>query len=719
MSDPREDERHSGVDYAPHRRGQNGRVAGAVARARERSVVRVYRGASFTLGHTTTRVTEPAARAVFLGSYLAWRSKRRIVQANAAHVLGLPAHDPAVRALARRTYASYSRFALELMRLPSRPADEPLRLLPPVGPAHEAFEALWERCQAEGRGIIAVSRAHRQHRDLRGLVRAPGAAHLGPRRRHRVPGAVRAAQPPARPLGRGHHPLAQPAGDLPGAARTPAALGMVVDWGYRPDDVPVRLFGAWTTLPAGPATLAARTRAVILPVAAYHGQPDGRYRACHGATASRSPTPSPRSIAIATQAIADALESFVRAAPEQWHTFKPMWPATRGRGAPPRGAGDGDARRRRASQVPGPRGVTGATTSDGGVDGIAAGSAARLLLLGVAVLQRLPDRPVYRLGFRAGRIASRFMRGRRALVRANLARVCGALDAHGSRHAPRERGRPRRPGPRRPGPRRVRPLVGDLPREAPSRPATTRPPCAVASSSPTRSWPRQPSRPFAPASPGPHLRGPAPRRGRAGAAVRGAHRVDARRGAHGAGRATRSSRTTSCGRGVPWASSLHPHPRRVGRAARPHPAGRGGRAGRRSSHRRCRDAASSCSARPAGCPAGPAVLAVETGAPLYVLAVLPGRLGRLGGLHRAHRGARDGQPPRAGRGRRSTGRSPRSSGSSHAHPSSGGRCCSASGRTSRRHDRGRRSGDRRTRAGRPRLPWPTGRRALRRPPIGP
>lgn len=55
----------------------------------------------------------------------------------------------------------------------------------------------------------------------------------------------------------------------------------------------------------------------------------------------------------------------------------------------------------------------------------------RLLLLGVAVLQRLPDRPVYRLGFRAGRVASRFMGGRRALARANLARVCRALDAAG------------------------------------------------------------------------------------------------------------------------------------------------------------------------------------------------------------------------------------------------------------------------------------------------
>jgi KDO2-lipid IV(A) lauroyltransferase len=75
--------------------------------------------------------------------------------------------------------------------------------------------------------------------------------------------------------------------------------------------------------------------------------------------------------------------------------------------------------------------VTSTTTSAGAADGIASRVAARLLLLGVAVLQRLPDRPVYRVGFRAGRLASRFMRGRRALARANLARVCGALDATG------------------------------------------------------------------------------------------------------------------------------------------------------------------------------------------------------------------------------------------------------------------------------------------------
>jgi len=75
------------------------------------------------------------------------------------------------------------------------------------------------------------------------------------------------------------------------------------------------------------------------------------------------------------------------------------------------------------------------TPSPAGRSRVLARLGSRLLLLGVAVLQRLPDRPVYRLGFRAGRVASRFMGRRRALARANLARVCQALDAAGEASA--------------------------------------------------------------------------------------------------------------------------------------------------------------------------------------------------------------------------------------------------------------------------------------------
>jgi KDO2-lipid IV(A) lauroyltransferase len=328
VTEPREASgQHTGVDYAPHRRDRGGRFAHVVARARERSVVRLYRASSFTLGHTTTRVTEPAARAVSLGGYLAWRAKRRIVQANAAHILGLPADDPAVRALARRTYTSYSRFVVELMRLPSRPADEPLRLLPPTGPAHDTFGEVWARCQAEGRGLIAASGHIGSIEIFAGSYALQGVPTWGLADDTAYPELFQLLNSQRARWGVGiigWRNLREIYRILRGS---PAVLGMVVDWGYRPEDVPVRLFGAWTTLPAGPATLAARTGASVLPVAAYHDAGGGGYRHV-AASPLEVADGSPRSIAIATQAIADALESFVRAAPEQWHTFKPMWPAT-------------------------------------------------------------------------------------------------------------------------------------------------------------------------------------------------------------------------------------------------------------------------------------------------------------------------------------------------------------------------------------------------------
>ena len=64
-------------------------------------------------------------------------------------------------------------------------------------------------------------------------------------------------------------------------------LALLVDWGYRSDGIPVRLFDAWTTLPAGPAVLAAKTGATIAPLAirriARRSLPDRAARRVHRA----------------------------------------------------------------------------------------------------------------------------------------------------------------------------------------------------------------------------------------------------------------------------------------------------------------------------------------------------------------------------------------------------------------------------------------------------
>jgi lauroyl/myristoyl acyltransferase len=313
----------SGVDYAPHRRGHRGRLRRAVSRTWERCVVTVFRATSALLVRVPLRISQPLARLGFLaGSYL-WPSKRHIIERNAAHVLGLPVSHPDVAGLARRVYGAYSRFTIELMRLPSLPADEPERLMLKEGEQHERFLDLCRRCRAEGRGIIAVSGHIGSIEVFAGAYANDVLPTYGLADDSAFPELFERLNASRARWGVTIIPWRN-LRDIFRVMREPAILGMVVDWGYRPDDLPVRLFGAWTTLPAGPATLAARTRAVILPVVARRTQ-DGRYRPEMYEPIEVADS-SPATLAAATQAIADALEDMVARAPDQWYTFKPMWP---------------------------------------------------------------------------------------------------------------------------------------------------------------------------------------------------------------------------------------------------------------------------------------------------------------------------------------------------------------------------------------------------------
>ncbi len=315
----------SGVDYAPHRRSTRGRLSGAVTRVWERVVVTVFRAASALLVRVPLRISEPVARVGFLAGYYLWPAKRHIIKQNAAHVLGLPPDHRDVASLARSIYGTYSRFAIEVMRLPSLPADEPARLVATQGPPHERFMALWQRCEAEGRGIIAVSGHIGSIEVFAGAYAREGIPTYGLADDSAFPELFELLNASRARWGVTIIPW-QKLRDIFRVMRSPAILGMVVDWGYRPDDLPVRLFGAWTTLPAGPATLAARTGAALVPVVARR-RADGRYDPVMHEPIEVADG-SPAELARATQAVADALEDMIAEAPDQWYTFKPMWPGT-------------------------------------------------------------------------------------------------------------------------------------------------------------------------------------------------------------------------------------------------------------------------------------------------------------------------------------------------------------------------------------------------------
>ena len=316
-----------GVAHAPHRRSSPGSgLRRVLFRLNERAVVIGYRFASWLMGVVPLGISLPIAGGAMRLAYRLWPAKRRIILANASHILGRPIDDPTVERLARRVYQVYGRYIVELMRLPSLPAEAPAAMMDSHGERGvDAFAELWGRLRAEGRGIIALSIHIGSIEALIAAFAARGFPTYGLADDSSYPELYELLQAQRRRWGVEVFAWKNMRRVF-SVLREPALLGLLVDWGYRPDGVPVRLFGRWTTLPAGPAVLAAKTNAVIVPIVCRR-QSDGRFTG-EWLDPIEVRDADPDQIALATQAIAGAIEAMVRPAPEQWYTFKPIWPAT-------------------------------------------------------------------------------------------------------------------------------------------------------------------------------------------------------------------------------------------------------------------------------------------------------------------------------------------------------------------------------------------------------
>ena len=301
---------------APHRRG------GARPRVIERLAILGYRTTAWLLARVPPTVARPVLGHLARASYLLWPTKRTWSNRNFGHVLGLPPDDPRVRRLALRAYGEYGRYLVELMRLPSRPLDEIADLVPDLDA--DEVTRIWRDAPNGGGLIFAVGHV--------GNNEAVAAAIA----RHGLPISVVADDssfPEIFELLRrqreswGVRVVAwRNLRAIYGVLRRKEMLALLVDWGYRSDGIPVRLFGAWTALPAGPAVLAAKTGSRILPVT-IHRRPDARFHVAWGEAIDPG-SGDPAELQRVTQLLADALAATVTGAPHQWYSFKPMWPAT-------------------------------------------------------------------------------------------------------------------------------------------------------------------------------------------------------------------------------------------------------------------------------------------------------------------------------------------------------------------------------------------------------
>ncbi len=299
---------------APHRRG------GSSPRVVERLAVLAYRATTKVASIVPPRFASAVVGLSAQASYLLWPTKRRWSNQNFGHVLGLPPDHPRVRRLALAAYREYGRYLVEMMRLSTR-TETQMTAMVPFGNVGEL-----QRIAAGSRGGLIYTVGHVGSNDA---VMAALAHHGMPisavaddsafpelfdllRRERESRGATLIGWRNLR--------------EIYGVLRRREMLALLVDWGYRADGIPVRLFDGWTALPAGPATLAARTDSLILPVT-IRRQADSTF-----SVSWKDPievaSSDPAELQRATQAIADALADTIGGAPEQWYNFKPIWPAT-------------------------------------------------------------------------------------------------------------------------------------------------------------------------------------------------------------------------------------------------------------------------------------------------------------------------------------------------------------------------------------------------------
>lgn len=283
--------------------------------------------ALFKAGSAIARAMPPVmaggvARVGGLGAAYVSPARRAQVERNLRRIYGPDFGGLALRRAVDKTFESYARYWAESFRLPGTS----LAVLD-AGMEHEGVEYL-DAALAAGRGAV-MAIPHLGGWEWVGFWEAQV-------RQHPMTVIVEQLEPPElfewfvdlrRSFGMHVVPLGpDAAGHVVRALKANHVVCLLCDRDIGGGGIEVDFFGERTRLPAGPATLALRTGAPLIPTAAYF-KGRGHLGVC------RPPIPTDRQgslredVARITQVVADELEVLIRRAPEQWHLMQPNWPS--------------------------------------------------------------------------------------------------------------------------------------------------------------------------------------------------------------------------------------------------------------------------------------------------------------------------------------------------------------------------------------------------------
>jgi len=269
---------------------------------RTHSMTRLLLACSATLARLLPgRLAYALARAVSALFWAADDARRQAVRANLARVA--PERTPAEReALARRMFATFAESVVDAWRTGEVTIEGGERLTDALAEGHGVL--LWSAHL--GNWELAAEALARSGLDVSALARA----HTDKDLEHYMDDRRRAAG--VRIVGR--CPLGREARRV---LRAHGLLALLGDRRFGVGGRAVPFFGTLARLPAAPIALARRTGAALVPGFVVRTAP-GRYRV-------QLEPPVPTTTGRALEALAAVLERYVRAHPEQWFVFEPVW----------------------------------------------------------------------------------------------------------------------------------------------------------------------------------------------------------------------------------------------------------------------------------------------------------------------------------------------------------------------------------------------------------
>lgn len=287
--------------------------------------------AGYRLGALVSRavpsvLTDLVASGAGLPAALLSVDKRRMAERHMARVAPRASRSRR-RRLAADVFDNYARYYLESFRLPSLPASTVARNM-----SIDGFEHVLASREL-GRGtIVALPHlggwewAGRWITD-QGIPMTVVVEPLEP------PELFRWFTDLRRRFGMTVVPLGPDAGAaVLGALRRNEIVCLLSDRFISGASVTVEFLGERTLLPAGPATLALRSGAPLLPAAVYfQGSALGHHAIVRPPLAAERGSGRLRDdVQRLTQTLADELGGLIARAPEQWHLLQPNWPSDPG-----------------------------------------------------------------------------------------------------------------------------------------------------------------------------------------------------------------------------------------------------------------------------------------------------------------------------------------------------------------------------------------------------